>query len=167
MIRLRRRARLRRHEVEELCAGLRDHFGADAFAGIEAVDSGEVSDDVTVFLVGGEILALRAKGQATLTVRGLLRWPATRRWVTVDMGAVPYVYNGADVMAPGIVDADRAIAAGDPVWIRDEKNLRPLAVGEALMPGPEMAVSEKGKAVRSVQHVGDDYWKYGEEEEKA
>jgi len=99
-----------------------------------------------------------------LSVRGLLKWPATKRWVTVDMGAVPYVYNGADVMAPGIVEADPAIAVGDLVWVRDEKNRRPLAVGAALMTGAEMAAAEKGKSVKAVHHVGDEYWTHGHEE---
>jgi len=80
----------------------------------------------------------------------------------VDMGAVKFVYNGADVMAPGIVKADASIAIGDFVWVRDERNLRPLAVGEALMSGAEMGASEKGKSVRSIHHVGDDLWRMDE-----
>src|SRR5207249_10774681 len=96
-------------------------------------------------------------------VRGLLAFPAGRRYVTVDMGAVRFVYNGADGMAPGIVDADPGIAPGDLVWVRDEKNRRPLAVGEALISGPEMVASEHGKAVRTLHHVGDPLWKLDEE----
>jgi len=76
----------------------------------------------------------------------------------VDMGAVKFVYNGADIMAPGIVEADPGIAVGNLVWVRDERNRQPLAVGEALMSGSEMAASEKGKAVKSIHHVGDDLW---------
>jgi PUA domain protein len=78
------------------------------------------------------------------------------------MGAVKFVYNGADVMAPGIVEADPAIAIGDFVWVRDERNRQPLAVGEALMSGPEMAAAERGKSVKSLHHVGDDVWKLDE-----
>ena len=96
-------------------------------------------------------------------MRGLLAYPAKKRWVTVDMGAVKFVYNGADVMAPGIVDADPSITPSDLVWVRDEKNLRPLAIGEALTSGPEMVASEKGKAVNSIHHVGDALWKLDEE----
>jgi len=51
---------------------------------------------------------------------------------------------------------------GDFVWIRDERNLQPLAVGEALMTGAEMNVSDKGKSVKSIHHVGDDLWKMDE-----
>jgi len=80
------------------------------------------------------------------------------------MGAVRFIYNGADVMAPGIVDADPGIRAGDIVWVRDEKNGRPLAIGRAIMDGPTMAREEKGKATQTIHHVGDEIWRLGEEE---
>src|SRR2546427_119836 len=87
-----------------------------------------------------------------------------KRAVTVDMGAVRFIYNGADVMAPGIVDADPGIRAADIVWVRDEKNGRPLAIGRAIMDGPTMAREEKGKAIQTIHHVGDEIWRLGEEE---
>ena len=117
-----------------------------------------------LLLRGNEAIALFVDGGIVPTVRGLLAFPAMKRWVTVDMGAVRFIYNGADVMAPGIVEADLAIRAGDVVWVRDEKNRRPLAVGRAIMDGPTMAREEKGKAVETIHHVGDDLWRLGEEE---
>jgi len=68
------------------------------------------------------------------------------------------------VMAPGIVEADPTIRAGEIVWVRDEKNRRALAVGRAIMDGPTMAREEKGKAIQTLHHVGDDLWRLGEEE---
>jgi PUA domain protein len=79
------------------------------------------------------------------------------------MGAVKYVANGADIMAPGIIDAYAGIIEGSAVWIRDEKNLRPMAVGQALMGGPEMVVSKEGKAVKTIQYVGDKIWALGDD----
>jgi len=43
------------------------------------------------------------------------------------------------------------------VWVRDERNRKPLAVGKALVPGTAM-VRGKGKAVKSVHHLGDKVW---------
>src|SRR5436853_7001931 len=113
---------------------------------------------------GEEPIALVVGDGIAPTVRGLLAFPATKRAVTVDMGAVRFIYNGADVMAPGIVDADPGIRAGDVVWVRDEKNGRPLAIGRAIMDGPTMAREEKGKAIQTIHHVGDDIRRLGEEE---
>jgi len=68
------------------------------------------------------------------------------------------------VMAPGITEADPAIRAEEIVWVRDEKNQRPLAVGRAIMDGPTMAREEKGKAIETLHHVGDEIWRLAEEE---
>jgi len=164
MLKLRHLARLRRKEVRDLKDRLTANFGCEAFPDEDLVEGAEVGDGKTALIVGGRIVGLVVIGEPVLTVRGMLLWPVSKRWVTVDMGAVPFVYNGADIMAPGIVDAERTIAVGDLVWVRDEKNLRPLAVGSTLMTGEEMAVAEKGKAIRALHHVGDDLWKYGDVE---
>ena len=157
MGRLRNRQRLRRKEVAGLATALEATFGCAVFGPDAHVDAAE-SADVQVLFVEGKATGLLIGGRPTLTVRGLLAYRPTRRFVTVDMGAVKFVYNGADVMAPGIVEADAGIAVGDFVWIRDERNRQPLAVGEALMSGAEMMAAHRGKSVRTLHHVGDDVW---------
>ncbi len=119
--------------------------------------------DLEVLLLKGVAIAMVFEGEPFPTVRGLLGSSVEHRYVTVDMGAVPYISNGADVMAPGIVDADPEIQEGDMVWIRDERNLVPLAVGQALIAAREMVGGERGKAVRTLHFVGDWLWKIGEE----
>ena len=162
MLRIRRRQRLRRKEINAYSEAIAAALGVDPLRDRDDIDLAE-ADEWRLLIVDNEVRGILVGDRPFLTVRGLLAYPAARRWVTVDMGAVKFVYNGADVMAPGIVDADPAIAVGDLAWVRDEKNLRPLAVGEALMAGPEMVASEKGKAVRSIHHVGDPLWKLDEE----
>jgi len=162
VLRIRRRQRLRRKEINAYSEAVAAALGVDPFRDRNDIDLAE-ADEWRLLIVDNEVRGILVGDRPFLTIRGLLAYPAARRWVTVDMGAVKFVYNGADVMAPGIVDADPAIKVGDIVWVRDEKNLRPLAVGEALMAGPEMVASEKGKAVRSVHHVGDPLWNLDEE----
>ena len=152
---------MRRKEVADLSEALGAAYGCAVFGSEEPVDLAEAGA-FRVLFVDGKAMGLLVGERPTLTVRGLVAYRATRRHVTVDMGAVRFVYNGADVMAPGIVEADSTISVGDLVWVRDERNRRPLAVGEALMTGAEMAASEKGKSVRSIHHVGDDLWKLDE-----
>ena len=52
--------------------------------------------------------------------------------VVVDMGAIPYVCKGADVMAPGIVQVEGEFGKGDLVLVVDEKHGKSLALGESL-----------------------------------
>lgn len=160
-LRFRKRRRLKRKEIEKLAEDLKSILGVDVFSPEHTVDvaSGREFD---VLYVNGVILALIIKQKPFLTVRGLLKYKPERKYVTVDMGAVRFVCDGADVMAPGIIDADPSIEVGEMVWVRDEKNHQPLAIGEAIMNGKEMAELEKGKAVKSLHWVGDPLWKFGD-----
>jgi PUA domain protein len=74
------------------------------------------------------------------------------------MGAVVFITKGADVMAPGITDADPMIKKDDLVWICDEKHRKPLAIGIAIMTGEEMKTKKTGKAVKTLHFVGDRLW---------
>ncbi len=131
--------------------------GAELWPDSAAVEVGELPD-YGVVVVDNVVMGLEQDGKNFLSVRGLLKYRPSARYVTVDMGAVKFVHNGADVMAPGIVDADPDLVEGDWCWIRDERNKQPLAVGRCLMPGAEMGPSTKGKAVRSVHVLGDRLW---------
>lgn len=79
--------------------------------------------------------------------------------ITVDMGAVPYVTNGADIMAPGITKISDGLNAGDFIMIIDEKFGKVLAVGQLLYSGKEIKEMKKGKAVKNIHFVNDEIWK--------
>ena len=90
----------------------------------------------------------------------LSKYKPKQNYVVVDMGAVKFVTNGADVMAPGIVDADENIDEDDQVWICDEKHNKPLAIGIALMSGEQMLKEKQGKAIKTIHYVGDQIWNF-------
>ncbi len=161
-MRIRKRHRLKRKEIKRISEEISSQIGVSVFDEEDVVDLGNAPDFDVVF-VDGQILALIYERKAFPTVRGVLRYGAKKRSVTVDMGAVGFVCNGADVMGPGIVDADSGIEEGDLVWIRDEKNLKPLAIGKALVPGEKMLEKGKGKMISSLHYVGDKLWKLDED----
>lgn len=164
-LRLRKRHRLRQKEIASIASRINSDLRTSTFTEDEDVDMAEGPGFDAVF-VGGQIVAFVVDEVPFLTVRGLLKYGASKRFVTVDMGAVKFVYNGADVMGPGIVDCDPYIMPGDLVWVRDVNNKKPLAVGRALVSGQEMLRKGKGKAVQSLHHVGDRIWALDEVEEK-
>jgi PUA-domain protein len=161
-LRVRKRKRLREKEVRALSEAISSKVGVPVFGLEDTVDQAESSDMGLVF-VNGEVDAFIIEGDAFLTVRGLLKYPSTKSYVTVDMGAIRFVINGADIMGPGIVEADLAVQPGDLVWVRDEKNRKPLAVGRALITGKEMAAKKPGKAIKNLIFVGDKLWKLDED----
>ncbi|MGQ9587512.1 MAG: PUA domain-containing protein [Thermoplasmata archaeon] len=160
-LRLRKRHRLRQKEIASIAQRIDGALGTRSFSEGDVVDMAEGPEDDVVF-VNGKVLAFLPGGIPFLTVRGILRYGASKRYVTVDMGAVRFVCNGADVMGPGIVANDLDISVGDLVWIRDVQNQKPLAVGRALVSGETMARKEKGRAVESIHHVGDKLWQVDE-----
>jgi PUA-domain protein len=80
--------------------------------------------------------------------------------IVVDMGAIRFVANGADIMRPGITKIDPSIKKGDIIDIVDETHDRSLAVGKALYDAKEMGAKKSGKVVKNLHTIQDDVWKF-------
>jgi PUA domain protein len=78
--------------------------------------------------------------------------------IVVDMGAVPHVVGGADIMAPGIRKVSGEFAERQFLVVVDEKHGKYLAVGRALVGSGPMAATKKGKVVENLHYVGDLIW---------
>ncbi|MEF8851906.1 MAG: RNA-binding protein [Haloarculaceae archaeon] len=156
-------------DIEEaLAADLGVELDADTYERVEFDDS-----DWDVVLVDGGPLVLYVDSEAGsasggsgeagsepfLTVQGANAHPPERHVVTVDAGAVSFVSDGADVMRPGIVEADSDIEPGDLVAINEESHGKFLAIGRARTSGDDM-VGDSGKVVDSIHHVGDDLFEF-------
>jgi PUA domain protein len=152
------RHHLRSDDVAEVEDTVADALGVDLDG--DSYELVEFEDDAAdLVLVDGDPLVTYVDGEPFLTVRGLNATDPTRRIVTVDAGAISFVSDGADVMRPGVVEADHDIAAGDLVAINEESHGKFLAVGRALVDGDDM-VGESGRVVESVHHVGDERYEF-------
>lgn len=87
----------------------------------------------------------------------LMKKPLLKK-ITVDMGAVKFVCNGADIMRPGITEADENIQKDEFVVIIDEKNNAPLAVGKTILSAQEIKEQETGKTIKNLHFVADELW---------
>lgn len=161
---LKKRHRMKKKMIRGLVEALGATFGVEPPWVEENLDQAK-GPGGPVYILDGEIVALEVEGRSAFSLRGLLKHRPPKKFVTVDMGAVSFIYNGADVMAPGVVDADISIKSGDPVYVRDKKNLQPLAVGEALAAGADMVMGETGPVVKTHHHVGDPMWTFGHEDD--
>ena len=77
--------------------------------------------------------------------------------VMVDMGAVKFMCNGANVMRPGIRSFGE-FEKGQIVCIIEESQKKHLAVGRALVSSKEMAEMSKGIVVENLHYISDKYW---------
>ena len=118
--------------------------------------------EINFILVNGEPYIIIINGKPYPTLKAALNIELDSKVVVVDMGAVRFVTKGADVMSPGIVDADESIVEDDVVIIVEETHNKPLAMGIALITGPEMGPemveNSEGKAIKSLHYVGDAIW---------
>jgi len=114
-----------------------------------------------IILYEGDIIFFEEEGKLLPTLHALLRGVITIPRVTVDMGAVRFVVNGADIMRPGITKIEDGIAAGSVVAIIDERHGKPLAVGISKMSTDELRAASEGKVIMSKHHVNDALWDFG------
>lgn len=77
--------------------------------------------------------------------------------VSVDMGAVKFVCNGAKVMRPGIVNMDE-FKKDDIVVVKDNTHGKYLAVGLALTSSQEANTMSKGAVVGNMHYISDKFW---------
>ncbi len=152
------RHHLRSDAIAEIEEGLRSKLGieldADQYEKVDLEDS-----DWEVVLVDGDPLVLYLDDEPFVTVRGANQYPPSKRLVTVDAGAIQFVSNGADIMRPGIVEADSGIANGDLVVVDEETHGKVLAIGRARVAGDEM-VGNEGRVVDTIHHVGDELYEF-------
>ena len=160
-LKTRNRHRLSKKEVKALEQEMMSSAGFVPFQPDSQIDIAE-TEKWTVILDGSEIVGIYINDKPFPTLRGLLKTTPSGRQVTVDMGAIKFIANGADVMSPGIVDADPSIREGEVVWVRDVNNKKPLAVGIALKSGADMVHVKQGKAVKTIHYVGDEIWNIGQ-----
>jgi|TARA_B110000263_G_scaffold130101_1_gene113123 PUA domain protein len=77
--------------------------------------------------------------------------------VVVDMGAVKFMCNGANVMRPGIKNYSD-FSKDDIICVVEESQHKFLAVGKALVNSSEMKKMPKGEVVKNLHYISDKYW---------
>ena len=147
---------LKDRDSKPLVESLRKLGGNETLSHKSRVELEAVKDAEIVF-VDGEPLAFQRKGEIipVLVNQAAL---ATLPTIVVDMGAVPHVVGGADVMAPGIRSIRGVFSSGQLLVVVDEKHGKHLAIGRALSNSVDLGKTKKGKVVENLHYVGDAIW---------
>lgn len=78
--------------------------------------------------------------------------------IVVDMGAIPHICNGADIMRPGIREIHGEFGKGSVLLVKDIKFGKPIGICVAETSSESMQAMAKGKAAQNVHYVGDKFW---------
>jgi len=147
---------LSKSETNELLYKLRSAWPHDAIPKVKSIKVYEVEEGRRL-LVADDTVAVQMRDSIVPFLGSnpevLQRFP----FVTVDMGAVKFVCNGAKVMRPGIVDFG-SFKKGDIVMIKDQIHGKALAVGIALENSEAAKAMTKGYVIENLHYISDKMW---------
>ncbi len=125
----------------------------------ETSDIEEVKTDKGKFLIKeGKASFFLYEGIYIPTIHYLRGVDSILPKVIVDIGAIRFITNGADVMAPGIVHFDDDIKTNTIVSIHEEKAESILGIGLSLLNSQDFKKTKKGKVVKLLHYLKDDIW---------
>ncbi|MFW9922566.1 MAG: DUF1947 domain-containing protein [Candidatus Thorarchaeota archaeon] len=153
-----KRHAMRKNDLKDMKENLRQHVGDNVDnlfkSGAELIQT----ETNVLYAEKKEIIAFQFEDKILPSLRALNNNLVSLPSVTVDMGAIRFVTNGADIMAPGITKVTEGIQKGDFVMIIDEKFGKALAIGQLLCDGNEIKSMNKGKVIRNIHYVNDELW---------
>ncbi|MFX1566311.1 MAG: PUA domain-containing protein [Promethearchaeota archaeon] len=168
-MRIKHRTQLRTKELRQLLEKLEEQPSLihrvlrDSSSRKVSVERFILEDKSQLYFVDGELWLFTLQTQLIPGLPALIADNVQLPQVVVDMGAVPHIANGADVMAPGIVSVNNQLEVGNLSVVIDQKNRVPIAVGRMLLSPEGILASKKGRALETLHYVGDQVWKLAKE----
>ena len=144
-------------ETSELLKVISDKWRME-FPKIKNLKVHQILDDVQLITGQGiKILKIQDEYLPFLSETEILKkFPS----VTVDMGAVKFMCNGANLMRPGI----RKFTSFDKdqlVCIVEESQNKFLAVGKSTMSSEDAEKIDKGEIIKNLHYISDKSWEIG------
>ena len=146
---------LRKSEIRELNEQV-NHFNYE----INKKDKVEIeiTENEKLIIINNKVLFFYYNDKLVPTLKNILENPIKIKRITVDMGAVKFITNGADIMRPGITEIEQNIEKEGFIAIIDETHKKPLAIGIALKNSEDMQNTTEGKVIKNIHYIGDDIW---------
>jgi PUA-domain protein len=149
---------IRKSEIKKINSQIKELYGLDDF--ISKTSKAEIIEDKSIKLLAiDNVIQFFFKDDLLIpTLKNLKDF--TLPSVIVDMGAIKFVSNGADIMRPGITHIDNDIKKGDILQVIDENNKVPISICQALFDAQDMKQKDTGKVLKNLHYVGDEVWNY-------
>lgn len=156
---IKKRHAIKKGQLTSLMTKLRESIGDDAEKYVaQMIEIAETTSKFNIYLIDKKPILMEKDEWAFPTLRGAVMRPFSGCRIIVDMGAVPYMINGADIMRPGVVSVTPDVKANRPALVVDESHGKPLAVVIPLYDAEGILALEKGKAAKNIHYVGDELW---------
>lgn len=147
---------LSKREVHDITGQISKSWPTNSVGAIKNLQA-YVIDGNKRLLVGNNLVAIQLAPDFViphLTQHDLLDHFAS---VQVDMNAVKFVCNGANIMRPGITDFT-TFKESEIVLVKDQTHKKELAVCISLVDDVTGRKMERGVVLNNIHHIGDVYW---------
>ena len=147
---------LSKREVHDITGQISKSWPTNSVGAIKNLQA-YVMDGNKRLLVGNNLVAIQLAPDLViphLTQHDLLDHFAS---VQVDMNAVKFVCNGANIMRPGITDFT-TFKESEIVLVKDQTHKKELAVCISLVDDVNGRKMERGVVLNNIHHIGDVYW---------
>ncbi|MCK4589101.1 MAG: DUF1947 domain-containing protein [Nanoarchaeota archaeon] len=144
-------------EIKQLNQQLKEFYNLDNF--LNKKDKTElIEDEFKLITVNNEVYFFYHEEKLIPTLKLIIKNTFLPK-IIIDMPAVKFIANGADVMRPGIKGID-TFEKDQIIVIVDETHQKSLAIGQALFNSKEIKDLETGKVIKNLHYVGDKVWNY-------
>ena len=147
---------LSKREVHDITGQISKSWPTNSIGAIKDLQV-YVIDGNKRLLVGNDLVAIQLAPDLIiphLTQHDILNHFAS---VQVDMNAVKFVCNGANIMRPGITDFT-TFKESEIVLVKDQTHKKELAVCISLVDDVTGRKMERGVVLNNLHHIGDIYW---------
>lgn len=147
---------LSKREVHDITGQISKSWPTNSIGAIKNLQA-YVIDGIKRLLVGNNLVAIQLAPDLIvphLTQHDLLNHFAS---VQVDMNAVKFVCNGANIMRPGITDFT-TFKESEIVLVKDQIHKKELAVCVSLVDDVNGRKMERGVVLNNIHYIGDVYW---------
>ncbi|HJJ55618.1 MAG TPA: RNA-binding protein [Methanocorpusculum sp.] len=159
-LKIKKRHAIKKSQLNTLKSKLTESIGienSDLFKS-NMIEIAETVSEFNLYIINKVVMIMETEEWAFPTLRGVLSHPISGHKIVVDMGAVPYVVNGADIMRPGVVSVSDDVIENHPALIVDERNGSPLSISIPLYNADKIMALNSGKIAKNVHFIGDDLW---------
>ncbi len=148
---------LSKRETSELLGKIGSAWPSETVPNVKSIKVYEADEGKRLLVANDQVVGVQI-GEYILPFVGasseiLSHFPT----VTVDMGAVKFVCNGAKVMRPGITSFD-SFKKGEIVLVKDTVHGKILASGLALEESETAKAMQKGYVVDTLHYISDELW---------
>jgi PUA domain protein len=154
-----RRYALKSKEVKQILCEASQQFkmDLDALFGNKVTIEAVEFDNSQIYIVNTRPIMFKATN-VFLPLLSFAEFIEVAPKITVDMGAIPFVCKGANVMAPGIRHVEGEFSKGDLLVVVDEKHGKALALGESMLDATIFRETKNGPVIKTQHYVSDKYW---------